>query len=131
MNKHRMKSSFPLYAPQQTAWKYEVFDDFTMKSDQHFTNAEFNFQQLVVRHSPTGMNWGYGGSGPSDCALNILLNYISEGTGLVTEDEEDFINCHYQSFKQKHVANVAKEGGMITLETVQEFVTSLGFEEAA
>lgn len=27
----------------------------------------------VVKHSPTGMNWGYGGSGPADCARSLLL----------------------------------------------------------
>lgn len=26
----------------------------------------------VVRHSPTGLEWGYGGSGPADLALSIL-----------------------------------------------------------
>ena len=26
----------------------------------------------VVHHSPTGFEWGYGGSGPSDLALSIL-----------------------------------------------------------
>ena len=27
----------------------------------------------VVRHSPSGMNWGYRGSGPCDTALSLLL----------------------------------------------------------
>ncbi len=27
--------------------------------------------RIVVRHSPTGFNYGYGGSGPSDLALNL------------------------------------------------------------
>jgi len=26
----------------------------------------------IVRHSPTGMEWGYGGSRPADTALSIL-----------------------------------------------------------
>ena len=30
----------------------------------------------IVRHSPTGMEWGYGGSGPSDTALSILADYL-------------------------------------------------------
>ncbi len=30
----------------------------------------------VVRHSPTGMEWGYGGSGPSDLALSILADAL-------------------------------------------------------
>ena len=31
-----------------------------------------NVPHLVVHHSPTGYEWGYGGSGPADLALNIL-----------------------------------------------------------
>jgi hypothetical protein len=27
----------------------------------------------VVKHSPTGMGWGYGGSGPADCARSLLI----------------------------------------------------------
>lgn len=26
----------------------------------------------VAKHSPTGFNWGYGGSGPVDLALSLL-----------------------------------------------------------
>ncbi len=29
--------------------------------------------QEWVWHSPSGFEWGYGGSGPADLALNILL----------------------------------------------------------
>lgn len=27
----------------------------------------------VVKHSPTGMGWGYAGSGPADCARSLLI----------------------------------------------------------
>jgi hypothetical protein len=30
----------------------------------------------VIRHSPTGLNWGYGGSGPADCARSILIHAL-------------------------------------------------------
>jgi Family of unknown function (DUF6166) len=32
----------------------------------------------VVRHSPTGFNWGYSGSGPRQLALAILLDYYQD-----------------------------------------------------
>jgi hypothetical protein len=32
----------------------------------------FNIQQQWIHHSPDGFEWGYGGSGPADFALNIL-----------------------------------------------------------
>jgi hypothetical protein len=47
-----------------------------------------------MQHSPTGLEWGYGGSGPADLARSILwdhLNYEPEG-GL------------YQDFKWAFVA---------------------------
>lgn len=30
----------------------------------------------IVRHSPDGFSWGYGGSGPSDLALAILADVL-------------------------------------------------------
>jgi hypothetical protein len=30
----------------------------------------------VFNHSPTGFSWGYGGSGPAQLALAILLRYL-------------------------------------------------------
>lgn len=31
-----------------------------------------------VYHSPTGFNWGYGGSGPADLARSILWDYLGK-----------------------------------------------------
>ena len=35
----------------------------------------------IVLHSPTGMNWGYAGSGPADLALSILVDHYGEPYG--------------------------------------------------
>ncbi len=32
----------------------------------------------VIYHSPSGFEWGYGGSGPADLALSILAHYFKE-----------------------------------------------------
>lgn len=40
-------------------------------------------------HSPDGFAWGYGGSGPSQLALAILLHFASK----------EFALKHYQQFK--------------------------------
>jgi hypothetical protein len=32
----------------------------------------------VIRYSPTGLNWGYTGSGPADCARSILLHALGD-----------------------------------------------------
>lgn len=38
--------------------------------------ALVDIPQLFVYHSPDGFEWGYGGSGPSDLALNVLALFI-------------------------------------------------------
>ena len=52
--------------------------------------------QKVLNHSPDGFNWGYGGSGPAQLALAILLEL---------EGEEKAIES-YQDFKWNFVANL-------------------------
>lgn len=32
----------------------------------------------IQKHSPTGMSWGYSGSGPADLALSILADHFGE-----------------------------------------------------
>ncbi len=44
----------------------------------------------VVRHSPTGFEWGYAGSGPADLALSILLDFTRD---------EDLAHRLHQDFK--------------------------------
>ena len=46
-------------------------------------------------HSPTGFAWGYGGSGPSQLALAILIEKLDIDEALK----------YYQQFKWDHVAN--------------------------
>lgn len=50
--------------------------------------------QHVVKHSPTGYSWGYGGSGPADMSLSILTDLIGR------EDA----NKYYQDFKWAYVS---------------------------
>ena len=51
--------------------------------------------QDVYNHSPDGFNWGYGGSGPAQLALAILLD--------VTRDPE-IAQKYHQEFKWEFVA---------------------------
>lgn len=43
----------------------------------------------VVLHSPSGIEWGYGGSGPADCALSILTDYLTICLGQIYGDAAD------------------------------------------
>lgn len=35
-------------------------------------------RQDIVNHSPTGIAWGYGGSGPAQSAFAILMDYLGD-----------------------------------------------------
>lgn len=48
-------------------------------------------------HSPTGFNWGYGGSGPAQLALALLADAL--------EDDTLAIVLH-QRFKWKYIASI-------------------------
>lgn len=54
----------------------------------------------VRNHSPTGFSWGYGGSGPAQLALAILLDYCGKTKAL----------RYYQDFKWRTVARWPQEG---------------------
>jgi hypothetical protein len=36
--------------------------------------------QQIYNHSPDGFNWGYGGSGPAQLALAIMMKYVDART---------------------------------------------------
>jgi len=55
----------------------------------------------VVRHSPTGFEWGYGGSGPADLALSILTHWFGAETA----------DAFYQAFKWSFIAKLPPAGG--------------------
>ena len=66
---------------------------------------EVNIPHAIVHHSPTGFEWGYGGSGPADLALNILSAMI--GPEAARE------GGLYQKFKWDFIAGLPHEGGTI------------------
>ena len=70
-------------------------------------------RQAWVWHSPTGFEWGYGGSGPADLSLNILL----AATG-----DRDFAASHHQAFKWRFVAALPREGGTIRGSAIVEWI---------
>ena len=50
----------------------------------------------LVRHSPTGFSWGYGGSGPAQLALAILADYLGDREAI----------RQYQDFKWDMIAGL-------------------------
>lgn len=41
--------------------------------------VQTNVPWSAIQHSPGGFEWGYGGSGPTDLALNILNAFVPPG----------------------------------------------------
>jgi len=72
--------------------------------------------QQVVRHSPDGFAWGYGGSGPADLALNALLLFT----------DRDTAERLYQDFKWDFIANLSPEGGVIKRDKILNWLRKRG-----
>lgn len=53
--------------------------------------------QCIINHSPTGFNWGYGGSGAAQTALAIIYH--------LTQDKDLSIALH-QEFKRHYITNL-------------------------
>jgi hypothetical protein len=58
----------------------------------------------LVNHSPTGFEWGYGGSGPSQLALAILADLY---------DDETAVRYH-QDFKREVVCGLDRNRWSLT-----------------
>jgi hypothetical protein len=56
-------------------------------------------RQDIVNHSPTGIAWGYGGSGPAQCALAILVDYLVD---------QERARSLYQEFKFRTIAGLPR-----------------------
>jgi hypothetical protein len=61
-------------------------------------------------HSPTGFEWGYGGSGPAQLALALLADHLAD------DDQAVF---HHQDFKRIVVAGLPYPGWTLTSEQVE------------
>lgn len=65
--------------------------------------------QEIWNHSPTGFEWGYGGSGPAQLALALLMDALA--------DQDRAIELH-QAYKWEVVAKLPAEGWEITQEEI-------------
>ena len=84
--------------------------------------------QPAVWHSPTGFEFGFGGSGPADLALNILELTLRD-TGFQGARQKLFEGSCYslaaelhQAFKWQHIATMDRRGGAITVEFVKDWI---------
>lgn len=91
-----------------------------------------NVPRLVIDHSPTGFEFGYGGSGPADFALNILEVVLRQigYEGETTKDTWHHDRCFklsmalHQAFKWDFVAGMSHEGGKIATNDIINWIES-------
>lgn len=86
------------------------------------THVEVNGRPLEWRldldnHSPTGLEWGYGGSGPAQLALALIAD--------CTGNDERAIERH-QDFKWRCVAKLPKSEWMLTSRDIIAVLHSTG-----
>lgn len=87
-----------------------------------------NVRHLVTQHSPDGFSWGYGGSGPSDLALN-LAEHVLVRTGYAGERMKCYLSdCFVAAYlmhhdlKWKFIAPMPDEGGEVAWPVLVEWV---------
>jgi Family of unknown function (DUF6166) len=81
----------------------------------------------IVNHSPTGFEFGYGGSGPAQLAVAILADHfernpreVAEARALTRDPDatpRELARRHHQRFKSHVVAVVPSESAEWTLST--------------
>jgi hypothetical protein len=73
-------------------------------------------------HSPTGFEWGYGGSGPAQLALALLADHLGNSTQAF---------ALYQSFKWQVVANLPECGWELTNQQIDEALQCIRNQEVS
>lgn len=80
--------------------------------------------QKLRNHSPDGFEWGYGGSGPAQLSLAILLDYFEgaregEPSRFSQGSPDASAQFFYQRFKFAVVAGLPKDGWELTTNQVE------------
>jgi hypothetical protein len=86
--------------------------------------------QRHVHYAPTGFDWGFGGSGPADLALNVLALFLplaADATGVALRDGSSVSEATWalhQAFKYDLIATLPRAGGHLTAETIRAWITT-------
>lgn len=74
----------------------------------------------LIYHSPTGMEWGYGGSGPADLAISIIADAAPE---YVRDGQRPAVDPNlYMGFKRDIVIWLPRDGWRISAEDVRRWI---------
>jgi len=85
-----------------------------------------------VNHSPTGLNWGYHGSGCAQLAFAILFHFMKCDLGLSSNRANEVIQeaGMYQNFKSDFVAKW-KDAWEISEKEIKDWIVANFFKELA
>ena len=83
-------------------------------ADVRINGVPLNPRLDLCKHSVTGFEWGYGGSGPAQLALAILADCV--GDELAVQ--------HYQDFKRAAIVALPYQGWTLTETQVREALRS-------
>ena len=86
------------------------------RREGHAVDVTVDGQPLSPRldlwnHSPTGFEWGYGGSGPAQLALALLADHLA--------DDEKAVRLH-QSFKFAVIIQLPKKDWTLTSDQIKQ-----------
>jgi hypothetical protein len=98
--------------------------------ERHGDAAWTNVPQVLVDHSPSGFEWGYGGSGPADLALNLMALFYplkpgDEGVRLYRGARCSWEAWQlHQQFKWRFIASAPRAGGRLPLREIRAWLDS-------
>lgn len=75
-------------------------------------NGDLDARTDLANHSPTGLEWGYGGSGPAQLALALLADQYADTVAL----------DYYQNFKTDVVAALDGDEWTLDAATVESYL---------
>lgn len=86
----------------------------TVEQDGVSTNLDPRFE--IRSHSPTGFEWGYGGSGPAQLALAILVDHLSN---------IDIAQNLYQAFKFKVISALKSDSWTLSSNDIDKVLKKI------
>ena len=70
----------------------------------------------LVNHSPTGFEWGYGGSGPAQLALAMLAHHLGDDRRALE---------HYFDFKFRVIAGLSHDEWILTSDEIDRHLEEI------
>jgi hypothetical protein len=92
--------------------------------------ARSSIPQRHVHYAPKGFDWGFGGSGPADLALNVLALFLPlapDTTGVALRDGSSVSEAAWalhQAFKYDLIGTLPRAGGHITAKTIRAWIST-------